>query len=108
MAGNVQTISANGNGPWIKLGRGLNIVSFASAGWSTSSVGLQWSATTAGTNPEPVFVGDAAYAATSSTQRQISIYGDGEAAIRSVMSSYGGTAVTMKVTVATPFTHDGV
>ena len=106
---NSQTISANGNGSWILLAKGLNRISFHSGTWSTTTIGLEEADNVSGLRPNTVFLPDlsAAYSAAAATAKTIVIYGDGESAIRPVTTNYGGTAVTMKVTVVQPATNEG-
>lgn len=108
MAGNTQTISANGNGSWIRLSRGLNRISFHSGTWSTTTIGLEYADNTAGDRPNTVFVDGSAFSAASAADNNIILYGDGESAVRPVTTNYGGTAVTMKVTVVAPSTAEGL
>ena len=107
---NLQTISGNGNGAWTLLAKGLNRISFHSGTWSTTTIALEYADDISGTRPNVVFLPDhsAAFSATSATYKQIFLYGDGESAVRPVTTSYGGTAVTMKVTVVAPATNEGV
>lgn len=108
MAGNTQTISANGNGSWIRLARGLNLVTFHSGTWSTTTIGLEYADDRDGTRPNTVFVDGSAFSAASATEKSVVLYGDGESAVRPVTTNYGGTAVTMKVTVVAPSTAEGL
>lgn len=107
---NTQTISANGDGTWLKLAKGLNRVSFHSGTWSTTTIGLEEADDSSGARSNAIFLpdGSAAYSASASTMKSILVYGDGDSHIRPVTTNYGGTAVTMKVTVVDPATNEGV
>lgn len=106
----LQTISGDGDGSWMLLAKGLNRISFHSGTWSTTTIAVEYADNLAGDRPNTVFKpdGSGAYSAASATDKQILLYGDGDSAVRPVTTNYGGTAVTMRVTVVAPATNDGV
>lgn len=91
---NKATVSGNTTNPWIKLGKGLNMIHITCAAWGGASAALQASKDGEDANAAVVTQDGTAVVATENMARMV--YGDGDSHIRISVSSYGGSPITIE------------
>jgi hypothetical protein len=108
MTGNTSTLSANGNGAWLRLARGLNVVYISCASWASTTAPIEYALDRNGTGLEPVFLDGAALVISSSTTKSFTIWGDGESCVRMKTANYGSSPITMTLRASIPVNPQGI
>lgn len=100
MAGNSATLTDDGDSEWVPLARGLNIVYVSCASWASTVVGLEYALDRNGTGAESVFLDGAELEISSSSEKSIVMFGDGESCVRMTTSTYDSSPLTLTVRAA--------